>query len=144
MVMPDTAAAGAGSNRADASANVSIPHGIQLWTLGIAMGVLLGVVDSSQSVYLGKEIGVHLPWPRVVASNVIYWAVLAALVPAVFWLARRVRLDGPWRLVPAAVHVVAGVAFGVVHVVIWVVLTGLLPGFGDHRARFLATIRDYA
>jgi LytS/YehU family sensor histidine kinase len=116
----------------------------RLWGLGIALGALLGTVDSCQSYYLGRTVGVHLPWTRVLASNVIYWAVFAALVPAVFSLAERVRLDGRLRLSRIAVHCAAAVVFSVAHVAVWLVLTVLLPSFSDHRVRFVSAIRDYA
>ena len=116
----------------------------RLWALGIALGALLGTVDSCQSYYLGRSVGVNLPWTRVLASNVIYWAVFAALMPAVFYLAQRVRLDGRLRVSRIAVHGLAAVAFSVVHVALWLVLTILLPSFSDHRVRFVSAIRDYA
>lgn len=145
MVMPKTIDFTAAPASPDAEpVPPTFPRRTKLWALGIALGGLLGVVDSWQSYYLGKAIGVHLPWFRVLASNVIYWAALAALVPLVFSLAGRVRLDGPIRFSKIAVHCVAGAVFGTVHASIWLVLTVPLPSFSDHRARFVATIRDYA
>jgi LytS/YehU family sensor histidine kinase len=66
------------------------------------------------------------------------------LVPAVFSLAERVRLDGRLRLSRIAAHCAAAVVFSVVHVALWLVLTVLLPSFSDHRVRFVSAIRDYA
>jgi two-component system, LytTR family, sensor kinase len=143
MVMPDTIDLAAASSAADGPVHLQTSRRTKLWALGIALGGLLGVVDSWQSYYLGKAVGVHLPWFRVLASNVIYWAALAALVPLVFLLAGRVRLDGPIRFGKIAVHCLAGVVFGIVHIALWVTLTGLLPSFSDHLARFVTTVRDY-
>ena len=143
-VMPDAIDLAAASSGADAASLSSMSRRTKLWGLGIALGALLGTVDSCQSYYLGRSVGVHLPWTRVLASNVIYWAVFAALMPAVFYLAQRVRLDGRLRVSRIAVHGLAAVAFSVVHVSVWLVLTILLPSFSDHRVRFVSAIRDYA
>ena len=80
----------------------------------------------------------------MLASNAIYWAVFAALMPAVFDLAQRVRLDGGFRISRIAMHGLAAIVFSVAHVSVWLVLTVLLPSFSDHRVRFVTTIRDYA
>jgi two-component system, LytTR family, sensor kinase len=143
MVMPDTIDVAAASPGADGAFTPRVSRRTELWALGIALGALLGIVDSWQSYYLGKAVGVHLPWSRVLASNVIYWAVLAALVPPVFHLAGRIRLDRPVRIAAIPVHCLAGVVFGIVHVALWVGLTAVLPMFSDHRARFVSTVRDY-
>ena len=134
----------AASSEADAAIHPSVSRRMKLWAVGIALGALLGTVDSCQSYYLGRTVGVHLPWTRVLASNVIYWAVFAALMPAVFYLAERVRLDGRIRMSRIAVHCLAALAFSVAHVSVWLVLTVLLPSFSDHRVRFVTAIRDYA
>jgi two-component system LytT family sensor kinase len=143
MVMPDTIDFAAASSGADTATDAGVSRTTKLWALGIALGALFGAVDSWQSYYLGRAVGLSLPWSRLLASNMIYWAVLAALIPAVFYLAGRVRLDSPVRISRIAIHVVAGVVFGIVHAALWVVLTGLLPSFSDHRARFVITVRDY-
>jgi signal transduction histidine kinase len=143
-VMPDAIDLAAASSGADAASHPRVSRMTKLWGLGIALGALLGTVDSCQSYYLGRAVGVHLPWPRVLASNVIYWAVFAALMPAVFYLAERVRLDDRFRMSRITLHCLFGLVFSVAHVSIWLVLTVLLPSFSDHRVRFVTTIRDYA
>jgi len=142
MVMPDTIGP-VNASIDDPAARRSMPRSATLWLLGIALGALLGVVDSWQSYYLGNAVGIRLPFLRVLVSNTIYWMVFAVLVPPVIAFAKRVRLDGRLRLSRLAVHAVAGVVFGIVHAAVWVVLTGLLPTFNDHLARFVTTVRDY-
>jgi two-component system, LytTR family, sensor kinase len=143
MVMPDTIDFAAASSGADAATQPGISRTTKLWALGIGLGALLGAIDSWQSYYLGQAVGVRLPWWRIFASNVIYWAVLAALVPTVVFLAKRVRLDGPIRIKRVAVHCLAGVVFGPVHAAVSIALLAPLPGFTNHLARFLGTVRDY-
>ena len=143
MVMPDTIDVAAAAPGAEAALTPRLSRRTKLWALGIALGALLGIVDSWQSYYLGMAVGVHLPWSRVLSSNVIYWAVLAALVPPVFFLAGRVRLDRPGRVASIPVHCLAAAVFAIVHVALWVGLTAALPMFSNHRARFVATVRDY-
>src|SRR5215213_10284792 len=144
MVLPDTIKLAAASSVANAAGRARVSQRTRLWAFGIALGTLLGVVDSCQSYYLGRAVGLNLPWSRVLASNVIYWAILGALVPPVFYLADRVRLDRPVRISPIAVHCLAGVLFGIVHSCLWVALTVPLPSFSDHGARFVTNVRDYA
>lgn len=119
------------------------PRWTRLWMLGIAFGALLGAIDSWQSYYLGQAVGVRLPWWRVLASNVSYWAVLAALAPAVVFLAKRVRVDGRIRIAPVAVHCLAGVVFGPVHAALSIALLALLPWYDNLLAMFVGTVRDY-
>jgi len=119
------------------------PRWTRLWMLGIALGALLGTIDSWQSYYLGPAVGVRLPWWRVLASNVSYWAVLAALVPAVVFLAKRVRVDGRIRIVPVAIHCLAGVVFGPVHSALSIALLAPLPWYDNLLSTFVRTVRDY-
>jgi two-component system, LytTR family, sensor kinase len=140
MVMPDTIAAAAGHEAAVAP---FVSRRTKLWMLGIALGALLGAVDSWQSYYLGQAVGVRLPWWRVLASNVSYWAVLAALVPAVVFLAKRVRVDGRVRIAPLAVHCLAGVVFGPVHAALSIGLLAPLPVYDNLLPVYVGTVRDY-
>ena len=64
-------------------------------------------------------------------------------MPAVVFLAKGVRLDGQIRTKRVAVHCLAGVVFGPVHAALSNALLALLPGFTNHLARFLGTVRDY-
>jgi two-component system LytT family sensor kinase len=65
-------------------------------------------------------------------------------VPAVCYLAARVRVDGPIRLSRIALHCLAGVIFAIVHIALSIGVTALLPSFNDDRARaFVTTVRDY-
>jgi two-component system, LytTR family, sensor kinase len=142
MVMPHTSVAVAESSVAAERATATARR-VRLLALGIALGALLGAVDSWQSYYLGQAVGVHLPFRRVLAANVTYWAVLAALIPAVVWLARRVRLDGQIRIARIAVHCFAGVVFGPVHAAVSTALLAFFPWYSDLLAMFLGTVRDY-
>jgi signal transduction histidine kinase len=142
MVMPDTIGR-VNASVNDPAARPPLSRSAKLWMIGIAMGALLGAIDSWQSYYLGQAVGVRLPWWRVLASNVTYWAVLAALVPAVVLLAKRVRVDGQIRITRVAVHCLAGVVFGPVHAALSIALLAPLPGYGNHLARFVTTVRDY-
>jgi signal transduction histidine kinase len=143
MVMPDTVDLAAESPAADAAKRRRISRGLKFWLLGIGLGALLGAIDSWQSYYLGHAVGVRLPWWRVLASNVSYWAVLAALVPAVVLLAKRVRVDGRIRFAPVAVHCLAGVVFGPVHAALSIALLAPLPWYDNLLAMFVGTVRDY-
>lgn len=111
------------------------------------LGAVLGVVDSSQSYFLGNAIGVVIPWPRVLVTNVIYWIAFAALVPGVFFLVSRFRLDGPQRYWRIAIHGVGAVLFTVMHAALYLTLTFWLPPLSSTATRatiFISVIRDYA
>ena len=142
MVMPDSIGR-FNASIDDPAVRRAMPRSGKLWLRGIALGALRGVVDSWQSYYLGNAVGIRLPFLRLLESNTIYWVVLAVLVPPVIAFAKRVRLDGRFHLSRLAVHAVAGVVFGIAHAALWAILTSLLPGFTDHVARFVTTVRDY-
>src|SRR5258705_10537559 len=127
----------------DGTVQTKLPQYAKLWGLVVALGVLLGVVDSCQSYFLGNVIGVHLPWAMVFTTNVVYWGVFAALVPAVFFLAGRVRLDGPVRYSRIAILCLGGVVFSIAHTALWLGLTVHLPKSGGYQARFFGLIREY-
>lgn len=115
------------------------------WLLVIGIGVLVGVMDASQAYLLLPAIGRRLPLTRVLLVNVSYWMSFAALVPAVFFLADRVRLDGPFRWTQLLIHTLAAVAFVLVHFAFaaFVVLTRSDIGqtVGE---RFFNLLRNYS
>jgi signal transduction histidine kinase len=123
---------------------VVIASRARLSAYAIALGAILGVVDSGQSLVLGKSIGVNLPWPAVLASNVLYWAAFGALVPLVVFVASRFRLDSAPRYRNVVVHCVAGVLFPIAHAGLYIVLAVFAPPLqGDFRLKFVGTVRDY-
>ena len=145
MATADTRDIGSGSPGAEGTAPAGVSWNAGIWALVIVLGAMLGALDACQSYFLGKAIGIHIPLTLIFVSNVSYWAVFGGLVPAVFVLAAKVRLDGPLRLMPIAVHCVAGIVFSVSHVALFTALTELLPSLSiGYRAKFVSVTRDYA
>ncbi len=85
-----------------------------LVVLGIAL--LLGLFEATRGYLIGRGRGLDYSWHDALIANLPWWLLWALLAPAVFYLARRFRLDrGSWRtgLLP---HLAASVALSAVHI----------------------------
>jgi signal transduction histidine kinase len=138
-------------HRAEANALTGTWPRARLWAYVIALGGLFGVVDSSQSYFLGKIIGIDLPLRMILSSNVIYWVAFGILVPPVVLVAERIRLDGPARWSRIAAHCVGGVLFSIAHATLYVTLMSFVPGIsrmpafsGTFSATLFRIIREYS
>jgi len=115
------------------------------WLLIIGLGGLVGLMDASQAYLLLGALGRPLPLVRVLLINVSYWMTFAALVPAVFFLASRYRLDGPLRWRRIAIHTLAAVGFLLVHFSSAALVVLTRPDMEQTLAeRFLNLLRNYS
>src|SRR4029077_17339587 len=114
------------------------------WLLLIAVGLAVGVMDAGQSYVLFGALGRRTALTRVLVINVSYWTTFAALVPAVFFLADRYRLNGPWRTRRRAMHQFGAFAFVFVHFGVAALITASQPQVSDVlKARFFTMLRNY-
>jgi two-component system, LytTR family, sensor kinase len=88
----------------------------KFWLALFGVATLLGLVEGAQ-VYAGATaMGRAVPWARALGSTMPSWYVLLALLPGILWVSRRFPLE-PGRFIrSAAVHVVAAVAFAILHI----------------------------
>ena len=115
------------------------------WLLLIAVGLAVGVMDAGQSYVLFGALGRRTALTRVLVINVSYWMTFAALVPAVFFMADRYRLNGPFRTRHLAIHLVGAFAFVFVHFGVAALITASLPQVSDVvLARFFTMLRNYS
>jgi len=77
--------------------------------------VLLGALETWQGRFLLAYVPAHQYWPEALLRVMPSWLVLAALVPGVMALARRLRLDGPRRTAAWAGHALGGFVFVGLH-----------------------------
>jgi two-component system LytT family sensor kinase len=94
-----------------------------------AAATLLGVFSTLQSYRLNTlEVNASMTvsiW-RILAINLTYWYVPAALTSTIFRIAHRFPLDAPGWARSLAVHALAAVAFSIVHVAAMIGLRTLL------------------
>ena len=77
----------------------------------------LGALDASRAIVTTRLNGIPVPWPTVVAQNMWWWYVWAALTPLVFWVSRRWPIAAARRGARnAAALLVAGVMIASLHV----------------------------
>jgi two-component system LytT family sensor kinase len=113
------------------------------WTLIIGLGVVFGLIDASQTLLVLGSLGRSMSPGRLLLQDFIYWATYAALVPGVFYVASRVRLDVPFQWWRITVHSVVALLFVVVHLGVSVVLPPF-SGFDAVLDRFLPLFQRFA
>jgi two-component system, LytTR family, sensor kinase len=117
----------------------------KFWVGLLAAATLVGLLEGAQ-VYTGASaMGRAVTWGRALGSTMPSWYVLLALLPGIIWLSRRFPLEpGRWRG-SLAVHLVAAVAFAILHITVaswlsdYVLYTGIEPmwTFGMNLSRLL-------
>jgi two-component system, LytTR family, sensor kinase len=86
------------------------------WLVLIALGTAVGVLDASQAYLLWGALGRRVQWNRILLVDVSYWLTFAALVPPVFFLADRFRLERPFSAKRILIHTGAAFGFVLVHI----------------------------
>src|SRR3990170_2333302 len=94
----------------------------RVWTpplrLVFGAATALGIFSALQAYRLSTltiKDGMDIEAGRLLILNLGYWYVPAAIIPVIFRLSDRLRLDaGPWAR-GIGVHVLAAVAFSVLH-----------------------------
>ncbi len=76
-------------------------------------------------------------YPRLLGYNVAVWEVWALATPLVLWLARRWP-PAPPRPAALALHLAAGLALALVHLVAWSALSDLIRPYDVRNARSFA------
>jgi signal transduction histidine kinase len=110
--------------------------------LGVA--TVLGVFSALQAFnYVSFFAEQEQPFRILLALNAFYWYSWAALVPAIFWLARRYRLDrGMWTRSVVA-HIVGVFAFTFAHAVLWVAARVLIMWWlADQEVEWWLVVRE--
>lgn len=93
-----------------------IPGGARRWALTFGAATLVGVFFATRTYLLYNAYPDNqLSWGRALFPSLTSWYAWALLAPAIFWLAARFRFERSRRARSVAVHVVAGVAFAVLH-----------------------------
>jgi signal transduction histidine kinase len=92
------------------------------WALIFAMWTLIALAFASQFNFTQARRGYIVTWAFALRTALADWYIYAALSIPALWLARRFHIEGAhWRR-SLAVHLVAGMAFGVAWVVLRVVV----------------------
>jgi signal transduction histidine kinase len=81
----------------------------------VGLALLFGCLEAWQGRFLLSHVPAHQFWPEALIRTLPRWLLLAALMPGVMALARRMRLDGPRRSAALATHVAGGFAFTALH-----------------------------
>ncbi len=112
--------------------------------LGLALG--FGTLEAMQGRLRYADVPWAAFWPEALFRTLPCWAMLAALVPAVLWMAERVRVDRTSWPVALPVQTVAAVVFVCVHIgaSAWLI-SALRPG-PEHafRMAFTSIFSTYA
>ena len=92
---------------------------------------LLGILSTLQAYRLttlsiNDKMNIEV-W-RMLAINLAYWYVPAALTSTIFRIAYRFPLDGPGWLRALAVHALAALTFSVIHLGAMVAMSPVWPG----------------
>lgn len=108
------------------------------WRVAAAAGILTAVALSNALSEISdyRHLGEHLPdWQPLVCefSSVI---VIAALIPAIVWLTRRVPFTRHGWYRSLAIHLVATLPFSIIHVAGMVALRRLAYALAGHRYEF--------
>ena len=85
--------------------------------LVVAFWTLFGLIESTNAYVAQSQRGAEASWVAALINNMPWWWLWAALTPVVFFIARRVRLDGARAPQAIATHLVAGAALVTVHIV---------------------------
>ena len=81
----------------------------------LVVGVLFGLIDAAQVYLRSGLMGRPYSWGMALLDAMPSWILLALLAPAVIAMAGRFRLDRTPRGVAIALHLIAAVAFAVMH-----------------------------
>jgi DNA-binding LytR/AlgR family response regulator len=76
-----------------------------------AAAMLLALVSTGQAAAWRLYLGEPAPWVGLLRASVVDWYCLAAFVPALYWLARRLPIGRSRLAVSAPVHLAASVVF---------------------------------
>jgi hypothetical protein len=105
----------------------------------------LGLLESGKGYITDRLQGIGRGWGAALVGNMPWWWCWALLTPAIFFLARRLRLDGPDRLRALAGHLAAGLVVASTHltavaVLYWYTITvPALPYLAPEVRRRLAS-----
>src|SRR5262249_1658555 len=115
------------------------------WLLVVGLGAVVGLVDAGQAYMLLPVAGRRLPLARILLVNVSYWITFAALVPAVFFLAYRFRLDQHPSGLQFLFHSFAAVLFVFAHFGLAALIVITSPQMGQTVwDRFFNLLRNYS
>jgi sensor histidine kinase YesM len=81
----------------------------------LLVGVLFGLIDATQVYLRSSMLGRPYSWAAAMLDAMPSWILLALLAPVVIAMAGRSRVDRPPRGTAIALHLLAAVAFAVVH-----------------------------
>lgn len=89
------------------------------WVLILAAYVLAAVFFSGQRVltYVGR--GDPVPLGSTLGSEFIYWAIWAALTPAILGFSRHFRIERPTRNSSVGAHLLLGIGVACVQIGVW-------------------------
>lgn len=97
------------------------------WLAVLAMWMILGLIDTSQTAYFLRSRNIEVPTWAIVVLGFLDWSVWALLTPLIVLLARYAPLDRPsWpRLL---LHAISSLATAVGLILILTVVTPHVPG----------------
>lgn len=115
-----------------------------LATLVLALG--FGVLEAMQGRVRYREVPWSKFWPEAMLRTLPSWVMLAALLPAVLWLSRRVRIGRLSWPVALPLHAAFGVMFVFVHIGLSAVLAAIVRQSSEHTVEiaFRSMFSGYA
>ncbi len=94
----------------------------------LVIWLLVCLADSVWYYFTALTKGPPPPWSWILAANVPYWIFAAFLTPGVVWVARVAGFRRGQRWRDLLIHLVALIAFAIVHVALYLLVRGLQQG----------------
>lgn len=90
--------------------------------VGLVIFVSVGLVETTQITMAIRQSGKDVTWAYTGAYNMVFWSLAGVLTPIPVLLARLLPLAGSHRWRRVAGHLLLGMAFGVVHALLYVLI----------------------
>src|SRR5205807_973823 len=101
------------------------------WALFAAGSSFIGLFFALQEWFTYPVEKPPISWARQLTSELGFWYAWAALVPAVWWLARRVPLESERLGRSLALHIPAAAVFAVAQPYLQVIIVWIIRAFSE-------------
>ena len=98
--------------------NSSVRRYSRYVAFAIAGATVIGLAEATQVRMGGQLVGRPMTWSRSLVVTMPSWYVLALLLPAVLWVARKFPVDSLRQARSWIVHLICAVIFSVVHLAV--------------------------
>jgi hypothetical protein len=116
---------------------------VRLTLIALAIWLAVGIVDCLWYYGMLAAKGAPPPWVDVLRLNIPYWVLAALLTPPVVWITRHAPFERGRRRRAIGAHLVAVVAFTILHVSVFQALAIRWKGPAPGIAKFLGLIPKF-